>query len=207
MLNWISSNSEWLNVISNWTMVAIWIAYLQVFLRSFRRQTLPKIVINQAAGSSLDAACFVSNMSSDAIYMESVIVDVKTDSQSLACTVTDFGSYDGQQGAADPKQRTFQGPLPPSEYTSLGSFEYLIDTAARRTGRDGGQLKRSAKMIAVTVTILADYASETLLIGAKRTFTARADNDWKLSAETFSTEQIRSARERKRIYATLRRVE
>lgn len=70
MLNWMTKNSDWLNVVANWAMVAIWIVYLQVFLRSFRRQTLPKIVINQAAGSSLDAACFISNMSSEAIYIE-----------------------------------------------------------------------------------------------------------------------------------------
>lgn len=205
MFDWITSNSEWLNVIANWTMVAIWVLYLQVFLLGFRRQTLPKIVINQAAGSSLGAACFVSNMSSEAIYIESVIVDVKTNDHSLACTVTDFEFADDQ--AADPKLRTFQGPLPPSQYTSLGTFESLIDTASRRTGRDGDELKRSADMITVTITIIADYASENLLIGAKRSFTARADDEWKLSADTLRTEQIRSTRERKRISATLARIE
>ena len=78
MLEWFAANSEMLNLVANWAMVIIWIAYLQIFLRSFRRQTLPKIVINRAAGSSLRASCFVSNMSSDAIYIESVIVKIAT---------------------------------------------------------------------------------------------------------------------------------
>ena len=90
MLLWLTANKELLNLIANWTMVAIWIVYLQVFLRSFQRQTLPKIVINRAAGSSLDAACFVSNMSPDAIYIESVIVELTCGEETFASAVTDF---------------------------------------------------------------------------------------------------------------------
>lgn len=203
MLDWISSNSEWLNVIANWAMVAIWIAYLQVFLRGFRRQTQPKIVINRAAGSSLDAVCFVSNMSSEAIYIESVIVEVRISNQSFATTVTDFALPETDEGSDDPKRRTYQGPLPPSNYTSLGSFRVLLETAAKRTGR-GHEWNSAGAACLITITIIADYASEELLIGAKRTFRAsHADGRFELTADNPSTEQIRSTGARRRMQDTL----
>ncbi|WMT92801.1 hypothetical protein [Pelagibacterium sp. H642] len=200
MLQWISDNSEVLNLVANWAMVLIWIVYLQVFLLSFRRQTLPKIVINRAAGSTLDAACFVSNMSSDAIYIESVLVEIGAGDDTLGCTITDFEFFDGEKGSDDPKLRTYQGTLGPSQYTSLGKFEDLIASVARRTGHDVENLKSAGGPITVEITIIADYASEDQLIGARRKFRATWEGDhWKLIAETTETQQIRSPRERKRI--------
>ena len=203
MFELISANSDLLNLIANWAMVLIWVVYLQVFLRSFRRQTLPKIVINRAAGSSLDAACFVSNMSSDAIYVESVLVELECGEKRSATAVTDFEPCDGESDNPDPKLRTYQGTLPPSHYTSLGTFEYLITSVCRRTGHDVDVLKSSSPIL-VEITILADYASENLLIGARREFRATwVDGHWKLKAETPDTHQIRSPRERRRIYSML----
>lgn len=208
MLEWITANGDVLNLAANWAMVAIWIAYLQIFLRSFRRQTLPKIVINRAAGSSLDAACFVSNMSSDAIYIESVIVKIETGVETVVCRVTDFDVFDDQDERADPKRRTYQGPLPPSQYASLGKFDDLIAMVARRKGIDHGELKASGDAISVEITIIADYASEDLLIGARRRFRAEwQDDHWKLAEETPDTQQIRSRAERKRISQMLAAIE
>ena len=78
-----------------------------------------------------------------------------------------------------------------------------IDTAARRKGPDSGQFKRGAEYVSVTVTILADHASARLLVGAERSFTARADQGWKLTADTRSTVQITSSGERRRLYDTM----
>lgn len=201
MFDWIIENSDQLNLAANWAMVGIWVLYLQVFLRSFRRQTLPKIVINRAAGSTLDAACFVSNMSSDAIYIESVLVEIQAGSETHGCTITDFEMFDGEDPGDDPKLRTFQGPLGPSHYTSLGKFGDLIASVARRTGNDDDKMKSSGDAIMVEITIIADYASEDLLIGAKRKFKATwEDSHWKLAAETPETKQIRSRRKRKEIH-------
>lgn len=203
MLTWIAENTEVLNLAANVAMVVIWLAYLHVFLRSFRRQTRPKIVINLAAGSTLDAACFISNMSSDAIYIESVLVTVVTGGETLACTITDFGSSGGSAGD-DPKQRTHQGPLASADYVSLGRFSDLLAAAARRKGRDPEALLASDETLGIEVTIIADYGSESMLVGARRRFRARRrDGDWRLSVETQESEQIRSQRERRRLYALL----
>lgn len=208
MLEWIAANSDVLNLIANWAMVVIWIAYLQIFLRSFRRQTQPKIVINRAAGTSLKASCFVSNMSSDAIYIESVIVKIETSSDTVRCCITDFDTFDEDDGNADPKLRTYQGPLSPSQYTSLGKFDDLIGMAARRKGVDYERLQSAGDAVEMEITIIADYASEDLLIGAKRSFRAEWQDDyWRLAEETPGTEQIRSRAERQRIAQLLTEIE
>ncbi len=200
MLEWFAANVDTLNLVANWAMVAIWIAYLQIFLHSFRRQTLPKIVINRAAGSSLDAACFVSNMSSEAIYIESVIVKIETDGDTILCRVTDFGAVEDHGANDDPKLRTYQGTLAPAQYSSLGKFDDLIALVAQRKGLDHQQLKSSDGPILVEITIIADYAAEDLLVGAKRAFRAEwQDEHWHLAEETPETQQIRSRAERKRI--------
>ena len=38
MFEWISANSNVINAVANVAMLFVWIAYLQVFLQSFRRQ-------------------------------------------------------------------------------------------------------------------------------------------------------------------------
>ena len=208
MIDWIVEHSETLNLVANWAMVGIWIAYLQIFLRSFRRQTRPKIVINRAAGSSLQAACFVSNMSSDAIYIESVIVKLETGADTIVCRVTDFEDLGEQNATDDPKLKTYQGTLGPSQYSSLGKFKDLIGTAARRKGHDPDHLKGAGDAISVEITIIADYATEDLLIGARRRFRAKwRDDHWEMDEETPETQQIRSRTERKRISQMLAAVQ
>ena len=200
MLDWLIENVDLLNLIASWAMVAIWVVYLQVFLRSFRRQTLPKIVINRAAGSTLDASCFVSNMSPDAIYIESVIVEVACGERKFSSAVTEIDLRTEDDNSLDPKQRTFQGPLASAAYTSLGTFQHLVGTLSRHTGCDIDELQTAGLPLFIDISILADYASEKLLIGARRRFRATwEDGQWKLVGETPETRQIRSHRERRQI--------
>jgi hypothetical protein len=208
MLLWLTANKELLNLIANWAMVAIWIVYLQVFLRSFQRQTLPKIVINRAAGSSLDAACFVSNMSPDAIYIESVIVELTYGEETFASAVTDFKATNEDGDDQNAKRRTFQGPLAPSAYTSLGTFRCLLESLSERTGCDIDPFQLSNSPIFIDVSILADYASERHLIGAKRRFRATPEaGHWTLAGEALETQQIRSYSERRRMRSLLAKME
>ena len=201
MLDWIREHSDLLNLATNATMVVIWLVYLQVFLAGFRRQTQPKIVINRAAGSGLDAACFVSNMSSDSIYLESVLTTVRAGDQSWDQCVTDLEVFDESQRATDPRQMTHQGPLHPGGYMSIGSFQSLIERVIRtRRGPDTGDILDDAQAVEIEIMIIADHSSDDLLIGAKRRFKVERDGE-RVSVEALSphTEQIRSRRERKAI--------
>ncbi|WP_127143314.1 hypothetical protein [Pelagibacterium montanilacus] len=200
MLQWIADNSDTINTISNVAMLLVWVAYLQVFLQGYRRQVRPKIVINRAAGSGLDASCFVSNMSSESIYLEIVIVTLRCGEFNASHTVTDVDSLDGEERPNDPRKRTLQGPLRPGDYTSIGSFDSLIATVLRRKGEAVDRLKNSEDPIHVEVMVAADYSSDDLLVGARRAFAADWEaRGWHLTPRSAETEQIRSRRERHKI--------
>lgn len=200
MFEWISDHSETVSAVSSVAMLFVWIAYLQVFLRSYRRQVRPKIVINRAAGSALNASCFVGNMSSESIYIESVIVTVNCRDCEISHTVTDIEYPDGDEHEADPRQRTLQGPLRPGDYTSIGTFSDLIDKVHRNKGETEDHPKAAGEPISVEVMVVADYSSEDLLIGAKRTFNAEPQGqNWLVKAKTAETQQITSRGERRKI--------
>lgn len=200
MFQWINEYSSTINAISSVAMLFVWIAYLQVFLRSYGRQIRPKIVINRAAGSALDAHCFVSNMSSEAMYLESVLVTATRGDQTATHAVTDIDALDGDNPPADPRERTHQGPLGPGEYTSLGTFDELFHQVIRRQGKEAEKFNASGDPLFLEIMIIADYSSEDLLIGAKRRFKADWSGEtWYLAAESVETQQIRSRRERHQI--------
>ncbi|TNC60456.1 hypothetical protein FHG71_22030, partial [Rubellimicrobium roseum] len=78
MLDWLSANSDAVNVVLNLAMLLVWIVYLQVFVSSYRRQRRANILISVGGGSGLDARCLVSNMSEGAIYIRSLVLDLIT---------------------------------------------------------------------------------------------------------------------------------
>ena len=127
MLNWISEHHQVLSVLVNIGMLLVWIVYLQLFLSSYKRQTRPKILINVGAGRNLDGRCLLSNMSSEAIYIESLIATVETEQDKWVCPVTDAHEMTEEQGDQPGlRQKTVQGPLKQAEVMDVGSFRDLI---------------------------------------------------------------------------------
>lgn len=198
MLEWVSDNGAALSVASNFGMLIVWVVYLGTFLRQYRRQTQPKIVINRAAGRSLDAECFISNMSTEPIYVEAIIVSFETEGKCWSATVTDIVRRDGEDIPDDPRQRTRQGPMRSGDYMPVGSFNGLLERVLEENPDletiDNDDFEKAS----LRVKILADYASEELVIGAERVFDFAQDgSDWFLRSGT-STHQIRSRRQRRR---------
>lgn len=200
MPDWISQNIEVLSLLVSLGMLAVWIIYLQVFLFSYRRQTRSKIVINRGAGIDLEARCLVSNMSSDAIYIESILASVEAQEDSWRCTVTDIEGHRDGELPSDPKALTHQGPLPSGGYMDIGSYRELLERAVDGRGRLEAVLEQMTGPVIAQIQVVADYASEDLLVGARRRFQLEAQGQrWLLNPQDGGTEQIRSRRERRRI--------
>ncbi|HEV7277489.1 MAG TPA: hypothetical protein VGN80_14475 [Devosiaceae bacterium] len=206
MPDWISQNVEVLSLLVSLGMLAVWIIYLQVFLYSYRRQTRSKIVINRGAGVDLEARCLVSNMSSDAIYVESILASVEAHEDSWWCTVTDIESRGEVELPSDPKALTHQGPLASGDYMDIGSYRELLERAVDGRGRLEAVLEKMAGPIIAQIQVVADYASDDLLVGARRRFQLEVkDQRWLLEPQDGGTQQIRSRRERRRISEDLSR--
>ncbi|KXF78480.1 hypothetical protein ATN84_01400 [Paramesorhizobium deserti] len=212
MLEWISASNRGLTLLVSLAMLIVWLVYLQVFLVGYRRQTRPKIIINYGAGTALDARCFISNMSSEPIYVESIVAGLEAGGQNWSRPVTDVEPSDGGENADDPKKRTYQGPLIPGQYMEIGSFRSLLARVAHggeskdEAGGERVEISALNGPVAMEILVLADYASEDLLVGARRRFVAFSrDGRWHLHSETVGTEQIRSKRKRRQLEEMLAR--
>ncbi len=206
MLAWIDNNDHWISLILNAAMLLVWIFYLQLFLRRFRRQLRAKIVINRGAGSSIDATCFISNMSQESIYVESVVMRVSAGDRQWACAVTDIERLDGEEPSSDPRKNTLQGPLRPGDFMPIGRFRRLVERVLRGQGEQT-KVEDLQEPIGLELQVFADYASEDLLVSAKRRFDiTRRGEALCLHAPTLRTEQIRSRRRRKQLAATLQNI-
>jgi len=201
VIEWIKTNHQLISVAINGAMLLVWIGYLQVFVRSYVRQTRPKILINRGGGTTLDALCLVSNMSSDAIYVESIIIRLQTDDDDWTCPVTELDGLEEWDEPTDLNLKTRQGTLDPGKVRNMGTFRTIIEHALRASS-DDPQLgtDRWEKLKRLDVRIVATYGSEDLPIGANRWFSlSRKERSAVILPRTAGTVQIRSRRERRKI--------
>lgn len=200
MLEWLQNNANIVNATSSVAMLVVWMIYLQVFLRGYLHQVRAKIIINRAVCRTLGAHCFISNMSSQAIYIEAVIVTLECGDYRVSVPATDIHTFDAERRPSDPRRETHQGPLHSGEQTWIGTFNELIQRVADRQGEPPDHFTGSGQTIAIEVMVIADYLSEDLLVGARRRFTANwKGKTWLVRPNTIQTEQIRSRRERRAI--------
>ncbi|SCY93480.1 hypothetical protein [Microvirga guangxiensis] len=193
MWNWIASNHQVIGALANIAMLFVWIAYLQVFVSSYRRQKRPNILINRGAGSGLEARCLISNMSAEAIYIESIIATAETTEGRWSSPVTEM-----LEGRSDLDLKTRQGPLLAGHFVDVGSFESLIDPAL-----PGGAVAPNGleKLVALELKVVAVHGSEDLLAGATRRFEViRRPGRLLLKGHSVGTHQIRSRREREKLH-------
>ena len=199
MPDWLQNNANVISAASSVAMLVVWVIYLQVFLGGYRHQVRAKIVINRAVGRTLAAHCFISNMSSQAIYLEAVIVTLECADYRVSVRVTDFNPGDAER-PSDPRRETHQGPLHSGNQTWIGTFDTLIERVADSQGVTPGDFTASGRTITIEVMVVADYLSEDLVVGAKRRFVAEWRGDtWLVRPLTIQTEQIRSRSERRRL--------
>ena len=210
MLDWIREHHETLSVLVNLGMLLVWIAYLQLFLANFKRQTRPKILINVGAGRSIDGRCLISNMSSEAVYIESLIATLETDKDKWVCPVTDAQELaKDREGEAGLRQVTVQGPLKQAEVMDVGSFCDLIQHVVKESEVPvSTEHEFPEGLAALEIQAIADFGPDDLLVGAKRRFElVKKDGAWTLGRHTPYTEQIRSRSQRRRIKRLLEDVD
>jgi len=206
MLNWLSEYSDVVDVALNAAMLLVWIAYLQVFVSSYRRQRQANILISVGGGSGLDARCLVSNLSQGAIYVRSLLLDLTTAEGISSHSVTEIEDLEDWKGPTDLNLWTRQGPLDPGSVRDMGPFRAMLDHAIRAGHAPTEQAAFSApNMIEeVRVTVIAHYGPEDLLVAAEQSYTLhhRNGSTW-LSPQAVTSRQIRSRGEREQLRARL----
>lgn len=206
MFEWITAHEKTINTLVNLGMLIVWISYLHVFISSYRRQNRANILINRGAGAGLNGRCLVSNMSADAIYVESIVATLETIDGDMTCPITELIGQEEKNVLPDLKLDTRQGPLLAGHVRDIGTFHSLIAHVLQHEDSHRNAIEHfiQQSLRAVQITVVAVYGSEDLLVGARRRFEiVRTGGDLGLKACTVSAEQIRSRRERKAINTLL----
>ena len=205
MWTWIADHGATLSALSSLGMLLIWAVYLQTFLSIYRRQTRARIVINRFGGKTLGSRCLLSNMSGDAIYVLSLVASLKGSDGEWGCrAVTDLQELGEDESFDRFSQHVSSiGPLEPAKFIDVGSFKDIVGSVQRaaegQAGADVGSLRRILPAT-LELTAVAEYGSESLLVGGRRTFTLE-DRDGRITVATESvkTEQIKSRWERRNL--------
>lgn len=197
MWNWIASNLQVISALADIAMLVVWIAYLQVFVSSYRRQKRSNILINRGAGSGLEARCLISNMSAEAIYIESIIATAETAEGRWSLPVTEL-----LEGRSDLDLKTRQGPLQAGHFIDIGSFQKLIEPVLQKAKGSGGAVTSDGleNLVSFEIKIIAVHGSEDLLTGATRRFDLiQRQHGPLLRGHSVGTHQIRFRREREKL--------
>ncbi|ORE88131.1 hypothetical protein [Aurantimonas sp. 22II-16-19i] len=207
MLEWISDNSELINVFANLGMLGIWAFYLQMLWSSFSRDRRPRLLITRGMRSSLEARCLVTNMSRDTIFIRSIIVVLETRGGELRYPVTEIEEIEDTGDAGDIKQQTRQGPIESGAMRDLGSFAAIVTHVLDYAGPDDppGPHNGWDGLKAFTIYVIGIYGPDEISIGARRSYDIIEDDGGiKLSPRTIDAVQIRSRKERREIDRMLR---
>jgi len=169
----------------------IWIVYLSVFLRSYRRQQRPSILITSGAGRDLDAHCFVTNLGLEPVYLLDVVIDlIEPDGRVVRAVIperTEHRAPDPATEDDDIRRATNVGSLTSGGERDLGRFRTLIERACT----ENPAIKAEAPFDGLEVTVVAVTASQAELCGASRAYRIEhlEDGTRRLFARTIKAHQ------------------
>ncbi|SLN12345.1 hypothetical protein ROJ8625_00326 [Roseivivax jejudonensis] len=203
MMEWIQQYEAGLMLAVQATSMVVWIAYLQVFVTSFRRQRRSNIFVNRVAGNRDRAHLLVGNMGAEPIYVSAIIADVYGNDAHHSAVVTerdgtdaDGASSSSDAGPSELLSATRQGPLRSAEYRDAGSFRSLID----RTLATGSPPLSSEDVTSVTITVAAESTHDSYLVAGQQSFWVRRNDDGRVFIpQATRTRQIRGRRARRHL--------
>ncbi|MDV3468619.1 hypothetical protein RZA67_07735 [Stenotrophomonas sp. C3(2023)] len=148
----------------------IWIVYLSFFLRSYRRQQRPSILITSGAGRDLDAHCFVTNLGLEPVYLLDVVIDLIDTNGRVARAVIPERTerWNKVQPGEDDDARlaTNVGPLSSGGERDLGRFRTLIERASTANP----DIEAEGEFTSLEITVVIVTASQAELCGAVRCY-------------------------------------
>lgn len=201
----------------NYTVVAsatsigtllVWIFYAQLLYNSYRRQRLPRVLINKGVGEEyIDSPCLICNMSQEAVFVYFMMVKLKTSEGIYEAPMTDREGDElpESEGEITLKNRTRQGPLHSGECLEFVSFRRMIKRlldSAEFDIDDGSPWTAGLQLHWLEVHVVSIYGPEHKPFGAVRRFSIEAPVEGqrvRLYPETLDTENRRTFRYRRQI--------
>ncbi|GGO93176.1 hypothetical protein [Stakelama pacifica] len=202
MWQWISAHSAAISIFFNFLMVVVWVTYLQLLLVQFRATRRSSILITRAAGRGMRSRCLVTNMSSQPLYVTSLIGTLHVGDRQIELPLTDLRDLPDDLGN-DPRSKMGQGSLNTGQYLDIGHFHEIVEVML--AANDENEVA-ATQVDQFDLTVVAFYSREDLPVGATRSFhfDHAAAKGSRVKPLSLSTDQIRQLRRRR---ALLKQVE
>jgi hypothetical protein len=203
MLEFFRVNQGLISVLLSMAMLVVWVVYLQILLVQVRASRRSSILITRAAGRGMRSRCLVTNMSSQSLYVTSLIGILHAGDKQIEIALTDLRELPEDLGA-DPRSTMRQGSLSTGQYLDIGHFQDFLEVMLRDDEAAGLEREDVSQL---DLIVVAFYAPESLPVGARRSFQFRWDSPsgTRVQPSSLRTEQIRGRRQRKRLFQAVER--
>lgn len=203
MLEFFRVNQGLISVLLSMAMLVVWVVYLQILLVQVRASRRSSILITRAAGRGMRSRCLVTNMSSQSLYVTSLIGILHAGGKQIEIALTDLRELPEDLGA-DPRSTMRQGSLSTGQYLDIGHFDDILEVMLRDDEAAGLEREDVAQL---DLIVVAFYAPESLPVGARRSFQFRweSPSGTRVQPSSLRTEQIRGRRQRKRLFQAVER--
>ena len=203
MFEFLRTNQGIISVLLSMAMLVVWVVYLQVLLVQVRASRRSSILITRAAGRGMRSRCLVTNMSSQSLYVTSLIGILLAGGKQIEIALTDLRELPEDLGA-DPRSTMRQGSLSTGQYLDIGHFDDILEVMLRDDEAAGLAREDVAQL---DLIVVAFYAPESLPVGARRSFQFRweSPSGTRVQPTSLRTQQIRGRRQRKRLFQAVER--
>lgn len=200
MWNWLSENSDIVQVLVGAVSALVWVVYLQLLLSNYRQQRQSVLLINRGGSKDENARCLITNMGSEPIYLLDVIAELELEDGKQSVRVTDRDELK-EDDVTKPSERTNQGPLDSGAFVDVGSFREVFMRAESRLGLQGPQNRVTS---VVLTAVAASNHAKHLVAGCREFKVLRGEDEVPRFVPTsVLTHQIKSWRRRRDLQAML----
>lgn len=204
-MEWLNDNAQAISAIASICTLFVWVFYAQLLYNGYVRQRRPRVIINRGKGIGVDAICLISNMSSEAIYVQHLVAVLHTQKQSYSLDVVEYQQRGSEQQEAS--YRTHQGPLASGDYLNIQSFGDIVNQVKEYWEIDDNLLHE--QNIQLEIRVIAIYGSEDMPTGASRSFNLDLDAspNRQLIPASVDTDRLNSRGQRKRVLEWAKEIE
>lgn len=205
MMEWLNDNAQAISAVTSICTLLVWVFYAQLLYNGYVRQRRPRIIVNRGKGVGTNALCLISNMSSEAIYIQHLVAVLHTHEGVYELDVVEYQQQSGDDDEAC--YRTHQGPLASGDYLHIQSFGSIVDQIVQHWQLDQDALHRQTPELEIRV--IAIYGSEDMPVGASRRFALdlNASPLHQLTPLKVDTERMNSRKDRKRVLKWAKAIE
>lgn len=204
-MEWLNDYAQAISAVASICTLFVWIFYAQLLYNGYVRQRRPRIIINRGKGIGTDALCLISNMSSEAIYIQHLVAVLHTQQENYSLDVVEYQQQGDEQEEAS--YRTHQGPLASGDYLHIQSFGNIVNQIKQHWEVAEDSLRE--KPIQLEIRVIAIYGSEDMPVGASRKFhlDVGASPNHQLIPVSVDTDRLNGRRQRKRVLEWAKEIE